>query len=93
MDTTTPLMVLIAVVGLGLAIWALVDLWRSPNTVLAKVWWTFGIIIIPIIIATAYLLTRPSGKLQQQAYELHDDPNPSEIKHNRDEREPFKKPE
>ena len=77
---------LLAVVSLVLAVWALIDLWRGPNSVAAKVWWTFGIIVIPIIIATAYLLTRPSGKLQQQAYEIHDDR--SDVIHERDQRRP-----
>ena len=71
MSAATPLMGLLAIISLVLSVWALIDLWRSPNSVGAKIWWTFGIIVIPIIIATAYLVTRPDGKLQQQAYEIH----------------------
>ncbi|MGI9666062.1 MAG: hypothetical protein ACR2N2_03035 [Acidimicrobiia bacterium] len=87
MSATTPLMAIGALVSIVIAVWALIDLWRSPNSLGAKLWWTFGIIIIPIIIGVAYLITRPGGKLQQEAYEVHDE-EPDTI-HGRDE---YRKP-
>jgi hypothetical protein len=43
--------------------------------------------VIPIIIATAYLVTRPDGKLQQQAYEIHDER--SDTIHSRDDQRKY----
>ena len=87
MSAATPLMGLLAIISLVLSAWALIDLWRSPNSVGAKIWWTFGIIVIPIIIATAYLVTRPDSKLQQQAYEIHDEQ--SDTIHSRDDQRKY----
>lgn len=69
MDSTTVVIIVTSVVGLVLGVWALIDLWRGPYPVLGKIGWTFGIIIIPIIVAGLYLLSRPSSKMQQRSYE------------------------
>ena len=72
MDLTTGLLVVGGIVGLVLGIWALVDLWRGPYSVIGKIGWTFGILIIPIFMSIIYLVSRPSSKMQQQSYEITD---------------------
>lgn len=74
MDITNFVLIVGGVVGLVLGVWALIDLWRGPYTVVAKIGWTFGILIIPIIMSVLYLISRPSSKMQQKAYEINDTP-------------------
>lgn len=68
MDWTAVAIVSISVIALVLLVWALVDLVRSPYSVGAKILWAIGIILLPILMATLYLVSRPSGRLQRQAY-------------------------
>ena len=70
MDLTTGVIVVTGVIGLVLGVWALIDLWRGPYPVLGKIGWTFGIIIIPIIVSVLYLVSRPSSKMQQESYRV-----------------------
>ena len=74
MDITYFVLIVGGVIGLVLGVWALIDLWRGPYTVVAKIGWTFGILIIPIIMSVLYLISRPSSKMQQKAYEINDTP-------------------
>ena len=74
MDITNLVLTISGVIALMLAVWALIDLWRGPYTVVAKIGWTFGILIIPIIMSVVYLVSRPSGRLQQKQYEITDSP-------------------
>lgn len=70
METTSIALIAVGVISLVLAVWALIDLWRSPYSVGQKIAWTAGILIIPIIVSVLYLLSRPGGRLQQKTYEL-----------------------
>ena len=70
MDLTTGLLVAGGIIGLVLGVWALVDLWRGPYSVVGKIGWTFGIIILPILMSVIYLVSRPDSKMQQQSYEI-----------------------
>lgn len=72
MDLTNLLLITIGVASLILGVWALIDLWRGPNTVGSKIGWTIGILLLPILIAVLYLLSRPSSRMQQEAYETTD---------------------
>ena len=74
MDITYFVLIVGGVIGLVLGVWALIDLWRGPYTVVAKIGWTFGILIIPIIMSVLYLISRPSSKMQQKAYEINETP-------------------
>lgn len=74
MDLTNLLLVTIGVASLILGIWALIDLWRGPNTVGSKIGWTIGILLLPIVISVLYLISRPSSRMQQEAYEATDSP-------------------
>ena len=74
MDLTNLLLVISGAAALILGIWALVDLWRSPNTVGSKIGWTIGILLLPIIISILYLVSRPSSRMQQKAYEVTESP-------------------
>lgn len=70
MEATSYALIALGVISLVLAVWALVDLWRSPYSMGMKIAWTFGIVIIPIIASVLYLLSRPGGRLQKKTYEL-----------------------
>ena len=70
MDLTTGLLIVTGIIGLVLGVWALIDLWRGPYSVVGKVGWTFGIIILPILMSVVYLVSRPSSKMQQDSYEI-----------------------
>lgn len=70
MDLTTGILIVSGIIGLVLGVWALIDLWRGPYSVVGKIGWTFGIIILPILMAVIYLVSRPSSKMQQDSYEI-----------------------
>lgn len=70
MDLTTGVLIVSGIIGLVLGVWALIDLWRGPYSVVGKIGWTFGIIILPILMAVIYLVSRPSSKMQQDSYEI-----------------------
>ena len=72
MDLTAFVIVVGGVVGLVLGVWALIDLWRGPYSVVGKIGWTFGILIIPILMSVIYLISRPSSRMQQKAYEIEE---------------------
>jgi hypothetical protein len=72
MNSTTIALLVIGIASLILGVWALIDLWRGPYTVVGKIGWTFGIVIIPIIMSVLYLVSRPSSKMQQRTYEIND---------------------
>jgi hypothetical protein len=74
MDLTNLLLVISGAAALILGIWALVDLWRGPNTVGSKIGWTIGILLLPVIISILYLVSRPSSRMQQKAYEVTESP-------------------
>lgn len=72
MDSTTIYLGVTGVISVVLGVWALIDLWRGPYPVLGKVGWTVGIVLIPIVMPVLYLISRPSSKMQQEAYEIHE---------------------
>ena len=74
MGTTDFLIIAGSAIAIVLGVWALVDLWRGPYSVVAKIGWTFGILIIPLIMSILYLISRPSSKMQQDTYEITDSP-------------------
>lgn len=69
MDLTNLLLIITGLASLILGVWALVDLWRGPNGIGAKIGWTIGILLLPILIAVLYLVSRPGSRMQQKAYE------------------------
>jgi hypothetical protein len=69
MSSTEIFLLVTGVTGLVLGVWALIDLWRGPYTVVGKIGWTIGIILLPIVIPVLYLMSRPTSKMQQKAYE------------------------
>ncbi len=75
MDITVLVLTITGVIGLVLGVWALIDLWRGPYGVVSKIGWTFGILIIPIIMSVLYLISRPDSKMQQKAYEINETPD------------------
>lgn len=75
MDSTAVFIAVTSVIGLVLGVWALIDLWRGPYTVVGKIGWTFGILIIPILMSVIYLVSRPSSKMQQATYEIDESPD------------------
>ena len=84
MDITNLVLAISGTIALILGVWALIDLWRGPYTVVAKIGWTFGILIIPIIISVVYLVSRPSSRLQQSQYEVNESPEEIARKYGRD---------
>lgn len=70
MDSTAIFLAITGVIGLVLGVWALIDLWRGPYTVVGKIGWTFGIVFLPILMPVLYLMSRPTSKMQQKAYEI-----------------------
>jgi NADH:ubiquinone oxidoreductase subunit 6 (subunit J) len=70
MSSTEIFLLVTAVIGLVLGVWALIDLWRGPYTVVGKIGWTFGIVFIPILMSVLYLMSRPTSKMQQKSYEI-----------------------
>ena len=72
MNSTTLVLLIIGIASLILGVWALIDLWRGPYTVVSKIGWTVGILIIPIIVSVLYLVSRPSSAMQQRSYEIDD---------------------
>ncbi|HSJ72021.1 MAG TPA: PLD nuclease N-terminal domain-containing protein [Acidimicrobiia bacterium] len=70
MDSTEIFLAITGVIGLVLGVWALIDLWRGPYTVVGKIGWTVGIIFLPIVIPIVYLVSRPTSKMQQKSYEI-----------------------
>ena len=69
MDLTNLLLLISGIASLILGLWALVDLWRGPNGIGAKIAWTIGILLLPILVAVLYLVSRPGSRMQQKAYE------------------------
>ena len=74
MGTTDFLIIAVGFVGVVLGVWALIDLWRGPYGVVSKIGWTLGIIILPILMSVLYLVSRPSGKLQESTYRIDESP-------------------
>ena len=74
MDLTNLVLLVLGAASLILGVWALIDLWRSPNTVGAKIGWTIGILLLTIVFAVLYLVSRPSSRMQQRAYESKSSP-------------------
>ena len=52
---------LIGLVILVLDIWAIVKIWGSGASTLAKVLWTLGIIILPVVGFIVWLIAGPKG--------------------------------
>ena len=52
---------LIGLVILVLDIWAIVKIWGSGASTLAKVLWTLGIIILPVLGFIVWLIAGPKG--------------------------------
>lgn len=69
MDLTNLVLFVLGAASLILGVWALIDLWRSPKTAGAKIGWTIGILLLTIVFAILYLVSRPSSRMQQRAYE------------------------
>ena len=84
MDLTNLLLFTLGAASLILGVWALVDLWRGPNTVGAKIGWTIGILLLSIVMSVLYLVSRPSSRMQQKAYETTDPPEDIVRKYGRD---------
>lgn len=47
------------IIVLGLDIWALVNVWQSADSVVRKLLWTLGIVILPIIGFIVWFLFGP----------------------------------
>jgi hypothetical protein len=74
MDLTNLLLLISGVAAVILGVWALIDLWRGPNTVGSKIGWTIGILLLPILISILYLVSRPSSRMQQESYKISETP-------------------
>jgi hypothetical protein len=55
------------IVVLALDIWALVNVWQSPSSAVAKILWTLGIVILPVIGFVVWFLFGPKGDTRAMA--------------------------
>lgn len=53
---------LLGLILLALDIWAVVNVWGSNSSVPAKILWTLGIVILPLIGFIVWLLAGPRGR-------------------------------
>ncbi len=51
----------LGIILLALNIWAIINVWTSGSTVLAKALWTIGIFILPLIGFIAWYIAGPKG--------------------------------
>ena len=53
---------LLGIILLALDIWAVVNVWGSNSSVPAKVLWTLGIVVLPLIGFIVWLLAGPRSR-------------------------------